>query len=108
MRKADINERDVTGATKLFEAVSSRNFTKVEKLLDAGADPNIPENNGTTPVMEAAGWGSLRLIRLLVRYKANVRARDNFGDSALDYAAKQKHPKAVQLLKDLAEQESSS
>jgi uncharacterized protein len=99
----DINERSPSGATKLFEAVSSESVEEVEELLRLGADPNIPENNGTTPLMEAASAGSVPMIELLLRYGAKWDCRDEFGDTALDYARNQKRKAAVHFLEAISQ-----
>jgi|SRR5688572_19723620 len=103
--KRDINKRDVVGATQLFEAVSANDVAKVEKLLAAGADPNIPENNGTTPLMEAAGAASAELIKLLICHGASIDCVDNFGDSAADYARNRVGKPGVELLRELTSSE---
>ena|SRR5258705_8633357 len=98
----NINEQSVTGTTKLFEAVSSDSADEVLELLKLGADPNFPENNGITPLMEAASGGSVPMIELLLRYGARWDSRDHFGDTAIDYARNQKHKSAVHFLEALA------
>jgi uncharacterized protein len=97
----NINERSPSGATRLFEAVSSGSIIEVQNLLAQGADPNIPENNGTTPLMEAASGGSVPMIELLLRYGAKWDCHDHFGDTALDYARNQKRKAAVHFLEGL-------
>lgn len=55
-------------------------------LLDAGADPNLPENNGQTPVFGAAtqGWNSV--VQLLAERGADLAHKDKSGATPLDAA----------------------
>jgi len=55
----------------------------VQWLLSHGADPNIPENNGITPLMDAASGGDTAVMRVLLEHGARADLRDNFGDTAL-------------------------
>jgi ankyrin repeat protein len=43
---ADVNQTDAGGLTALTRAVTSNQSESVRVLLEAGADPNIPVNNG--------------------------------------------------------------
>jgi ankyrin repeat protein len=65
-----IDDRDEVGATALFNAVSDNCIEKAQQLLELGANPNIPENNGITPLMDAASGGAVPMIELLLRYGA--------------------------------------
>ena len=47
---ADVNSRTETGSTPLSLAVAHRNMTMALNLLEAGADPTIANNRGTTVV----------------------------------------------------------
>ena len=68
----------------------------------------MPENNGITPLMDAASGGSLELVKLLLEHGADPSLRDNFGDSAEVYARKQGFPKVVELLRQVGEQRNGS
>jgi ankyrin repeat protein len=47
----------------------------VAVLLDAGANPNLANRDGLTPLMYAAGQGRLELVRLLLAHGADVTAK---------------------------------
>lgn len=94
----DINARDEVGATRLFNAVSDEVVAEVRRLLALGADPNIPDVNGITPLMDAAHGGNLEIAILLMERGANPYLLDNFGDSALAYAQQWKHADVVRFL----------
>jgi hypothetical protein len=48
--KAAINHRDEDGKTALWVACCTGRGGVVRALLESGADPTIPSNNGTTPI----------------------------------------------------------
>ncbi len=81
-RGARPNARDEHGDTALTwaEAAATR------LLLDHGADIGTKNNEGTTPLMEAAEFGDTVKIRLLLARGAKLYVRDNKGRTALDYA----------------------
>lgn len=59
-----------------------------EKLLRAGADPNMADSNGRTPLIHAS-IGNGRLVQTvpqLLLFGADINHRDNKGKTALDYA----------------------
>jgi uncharacterized protein len=47
------------GATPLLRAAKALDAPAIELLVKHGADPNLPNMRGTTPVMAAAGLGSV-------------------------------------------------
>jgi len=57
-------------------------------LLAAGADVSAQEASGKTPLMSAAERGDARLIRMFLTRKALVNIDDKEGNSALMYAVK--------------------
>ena len=52
-RNININERNNSGETALYLAIENSYFQIAEILLSAGADPNIPDNLGQSPLHEA-------------------------------------------------------
>jgi ankyrin repeat protein len=60
------NYQDPFGNTLLHGAVISGNIDDVERLLAAGADPNIANRDGRTPLHAAAIFGHWRLYDVLV------------------------------------------
>lgn len=64
---ADVNIRATKNSqTALMLAVSHGNFTMVQMLVEAGADINIQDDDGSTALMCAAEQGHLDIIKYLL------------------------------------------
>lgn len=58
----------------------------VERLLKEGADPNVADDVGVTPLMHAARHGDAAMVQQLLNAGADVAAMDSGGAGAIDYA----------------------
>lgn len=94
----DVNEPSVDGTTALHWAVYNSDETLVERLLAAGAHPNVHNDYGSTPLMEAAVLGSAALIRRLLKAGADVESANADGQTALMVVARSGHVDAAELL----------
>ncbi|KAH9504314.1 hypothetical protein Btru_064609 [Bulinus truncatus] len=82
-----INPRDYCGWLPLHEACNHGHLAVVENLLDCGAwinDRGGERCGGVTPLIDAANCGNLDIVRLLVERGANLMAKDDDGNTALD------------------------
>ncbi len=70
----------------------------IQLLLDAGADPNLPDKEGRTPLMFAAEKGKRFIVDLLLDNGAKVDQRDKKGQTALWHAALNGKSKTCQAL----------
>ena len=61
----DINSRDNTGRTALLLATLHAQTDAVRELLAHGADPNVADNHGVTPLQAATSGGHAALIKAL-------------------------------------------
>src|SRR5712691_1169388 len=88
------------GATPLSLASINGNAVMIEKLLRAGADPNVSVlSHGETALMMAARTGNVDAIKILLDHGADVDAKDTLrGTTALMWAAAEEHPAAVEVL----------
>ena len=88
------------GVTALFAAVNANQTDAVEFLLKHGADVELTDD-GFTPIIVAADYGYVYLVKLLLTHGANPDARPRFNSTtALIRAARRGHLSVVrQLLK---------
>ena len=89
---ADINSQDNRGRTSLCLVMSTyhgaRKFVDlVWLLLEIGADPNICDNDDSTPLHHASSKGLLEAARLLLSYGAKVDVKDGEGKTPFQLAA---------------------
>ena len=84
--------RNQDGRTILHHAFMRNDIQFVENLLNLGADPNVQDNEGVTPLMSAL-WchGSdtdMNILSLLLSLDWKPDIKDNSGRTALHHSAK--------------------
>ena len=83
--------RNKDGTTILHHAFMRNNIHFVENLLNLGADPNVQDNKGATPLMSALQChGSdtdMDMFSLLSSLNWKPDIKDNYGCTALHYSA---------------------
>ncbi len=98
-----VTEIVLQGSTPLLLAAEVNNLDAIKALVDAGGDPNIPTDQGTTALMMAAGAGTdvqrarepeerataVETAKFLIDHGADVNAAGQFGWTALHAAAYQ-------------------
>lgn len=80
---AAINKQDRNGDTVLLRV---QNHEIIHCLIKAGADCNIQNKDGTTPLIDAAVTGNVIKMKLLLAAGADPRIKDKAGRTALNYA----------------------
>ncbi|XP_044758829.1 ankyrin-1-like [Coccinella septempunctata] len=72
------------GVSPLHDAVLARNPNISRILLENGADVNIQDDDGETPIFTALnGNDSIEQINILLQYGADLKAQDNMGRTPL-------------------------
>ena len=82
---AGVNSRDTAGYTPLSWAMWGNNADVVHALLKVGADINLPNNHGRTPI--SFGIGNIELVRILVERGADINIPDENGRRPLWHAS---------------------
>jgi ankyrin repeat protein len=90
---------DSLDQTPLIAAVSQNQVECVKQLIARGADVNLADHAGWSPLIHAAYFGSgNELLGLLIDKGANIDAQNNRGLTALYLASAAGHEPQVQLL----------
>lgn len=93
----DVNIKDSSGNTALFEAVKKRNIEMIKLLLEHGAFTQVQTNEGFTPLMYSV-LEDIELTRLLLQPEINYDIKQFNGWTALMYAVQIGNIEAAKLL----------
>eukprot|EP00747_Dinoflagellata_sp_TGD_P062245 gnl/TRDRNA2_/TRDRNA2_152912_c0_seq1.p1 gnl/TRDRNA2_/TRDRNA2_152912_c0~~gnl/TRDRNA2_/TRDRNA2_152912_c0_seq1.p1 ORF type:complete len:402 (+),score=94.57 gnl/TRDRNA2_/TRDRNA2_152912_c0_seq1:254-1459(+) len=87
--QSSIQKDDVPrpGEAPLFPAVRTNDLQAVQRLLKAGANPNMEDDDGLPPLFEAVARGHTNIIAALCLNGANANFRSIAGKTASDTAA---------------------
>ena len=88
------SEKDVS----LFQAANKGDVESLSQQLNSGADVNVKNRYGMTPLHVAAKFASKEVIELLIDKKADIDAQSESGQSALHFAISQQEKENFQLL----------
>ena len=104
---------NMIAATPFLMAARTADAPLMRLLADLGADPLLTNEDGTTPLMAAAGLGvyspgedpgtepeALEAVKVALDLGGDVNAIDKNGDTAMHGAAYKQFPAVVQLLVD--------
>ncbi len=99
---ANVSAANRAGATPMQLAALNGNGAMVEKLIKAGADPNVAlTQSGDTALMMASRTGKTDAINVLLDNGAKVNTKETWGGTtALMWAASERHWAAVKTLID--------
>jgi cytohesin len=71
--------------TPFVAALAAGHFHTAEFLYQKGAHPNIRGLNEATPLHSAAYYGDFEMVQILLKYKADVHARNAKDKTPLDF-----------------------
>ena len=109
---AGVNAANSSGGTVKFGAIELVHLTPlhyaapycgadlVKMLLDAGAEPNVADIRGMTPLMLAVAseHQDAAVVALLLKAGADPNARSKTGETPLDWARKYGDPRVIAVL----------
>ncbi|UOU99820.1 ankyrin repeat domain-containing protein [Chryseobacterium daecheongense] len=95
----DLNYGSTQGSA-LTAAVFKSNKQLTQKLLERGANPNLADTNGITPLIYAVQLQDKDLVSILLKNKANKELADKQGKTAFEYAIFSKNHEIINLLKN--------
>ena len=111
--QAGTTDLNMIGATPFLMAARTADAPLMRLLAELGADPLLTNEDGTTPLMAAAGLGvhspgedagteaeALAAVKVAVALGGDVNAIDKNGDTAMHGAAYKQFPSVVQYLVD--------
>jgi ankyrin repeat protein len=94
-----IDSRDVTdGHTALHTSIRRRDTAWLRYLLTVGANPNLPDKQGVTPLMLASQLGYIEGIEMLASKGAKVDAPNDAGETPLILAIHRHDMPMVRIL----------
>lgn len=94
-----VNTRDLTtGESALHMVTARRDLTWMRFLLSRGANPNIRDFKGVTPLVTASNMSFVEGVELLIEKGARVDESDNAGETPLITAV---HNRNVALMRIL-------
>jgi ankyrin repeat protein len=97
-QKADVNARQVDGATALHWAVFRDNLDAARLLISAGAKVDAMNRDGITPLHMASLYGNTAMIQTLLNAGADAKQKGPQGETMLMLAARNGNPDAIKLL----------
>lgn len=101
---SELNKRDVGVLQQNLVYYSQvGDYKRTELLLIAGLNPNelwfSPQlKRNINPLHISAGWGTPKMVKLLLSYGADIDREDDHGNTPLFYAIKQSTKQKVKLL----------
>lgn len=104
-QKADVTliARNVSRVTALQAAVAKENHELCSILLQAGANPNVPQIQNATALHSAVHRGNLALTKLLIEHGAFPSIEMNTGETAMSIAENKGHQEIKAYLVALQE-----
>lgn len=94
-----VNARDIsTGLTALHYVIDRRDGVWLRFLLAKGANPNLADNKGVTPLQFASNFGWTEGVEILVERGASVDVTNSSGETPLISAVHNRNVALVRVL----------
>ncbi|XP_034978406.2 KN motif and ankyrin repeat domain-containing protein 4 [Zootoca vivipara] len=101
LKEGNVNIRASQGGqTALILGVSHDREDMVKALLSCGADVNLQDDAGLSPLMVASQYGNIEIVKLLLTHPScDAALIDKAGNSALSIALKSAHKEIAEFLR---------
>ena len=98
----DVNARTGNGSFALNNAAVENEIDVIRILLARGANPNVQNGQGDTPLICATKYagGKMATVKLLIEAGTDIAIKDDEGKTALDYAKAKDQQEAIALLEN--------
>ena len=83
---------------RLIRAAEDGRLDQVERLLQAGANPNFKSDGDVTVLMWAAARGHLEVVKVLLESGADLSSQTQRGRTAIDLAIQEGHDSLAAFL----------
>lgn len=91
-----------------FEAaILANDLEKVKQLIAQGADVNIRDSRGNTPLLQAVLMGRLSFVEVLISAGADINAKSPSGRIPLDVAKRRRRTDVVEVLTRAAQEQAN-
>ena len=97
-RKANVNLALLCGGTALHYACVKRNIPMMELLMSEGAQRDVRDRNGQTPLHSTASLGHQEAVACLLDRGDDINAADNMSATPLDDVSCHRPPRDCQSL----------
>ncbi|EAU33597.1 predicted protein [Aspergillus terreus NIH2624] len=98
------NPKKQLRTTVHWAALSAHGSDSIKKMISSGADVNVRDAEGVTPLGCAAWLGNLEAVEMLLAAGADYRLRDNSQKNALDWARQSRHEAVIRRLEQVEEE----
>lgn len=82
----------------LCQAIAKGDFETVKKMVEFGSDIN-QSSNGMTPLMYAARYNKVQIVKLLLDNGAKIGLKDDKGFTAMKHAELSRATETIEILK---------
>ena len=99
MDRESVNTMSRDGNTAFLIAINETQDRHIQqKIIEAGANVDVTNKYGETPLMKACAYGKKEDAEFLIEHRANVNAQDQRGQTPLMIATMNGHKEVVELL----------
>jgi serine/threonine-protein phosphatase 6 regulatory ankyrin repeat subunit B len=87
IKEANIDEKiNDDDSISLFQAIEKGSSDTVKMIIEAGANVNVRDHNGNTPLKLAVKYNNIDIVKILIEAGADVNTEDNEGNTDYFYA----------------------